>query len=80
MDEEFDRLLLFSQLLTHLKVSGGERMGGIGGPSATSLMRKARGTAVCKPAGEQYSGHMVTELEVGPGKDSPFLCLFHEEK
>ena len=45
-------------------------MGDVGGPSATSLVRKARGTAVCKPAGEQYSGHMVTELEVGPGKDS----------
>ncbi|XP_042103450.1 BLOC-1-related complex subunit 5 isoform X3 [Ovis aries] len=26
------------------------RMGGIGGPSAASLVRKARGTAVCKPA------------------------------
>ena len=56
------------------------RMGDVGGPSATSLVRKARGTAVYKPAGEQYSGHMVTELEVGPGKDSPVLCLFHEEK
>ncbi|XP_055426400.1 BLOC-1-related complex subunit 5 isoform X4 [Bubalus kerabau] len=28
------------------------RMGDVGGPSATSLVRKARGTAVCKPAGK----------------------------